>query len=115
MIEKIRVADFSPVPFGRYPTDGNFSGQRFRRERLKNAFQNSKNEKIQVDFNGIVPVGSSFLDESFGGLIRDEGMSFEEIWERLEIISDFPIYEIQIKNILQDAEEELKVNNSELG
>ena len=41
-------------------------------------------------------------------------MSFKEIWERLEIISDFPIYEIQIKNILQDAEEELKVNNREL-
>ena len=40
MIEKIRVADFSPVPFGRYPTDGNFSGQRFRREKLKNAFLN---------------------------------------------------------------------------
>ncbi len=106
MIEKIIIAEFSPVPFGRYPTDGNFSGQRFRREKLRNPFKDDNVELIQIDFNGIVPVGSSFLDESFGGLIRDEGMTFEQVWKKLEIISDFPLYKIQIENILHEAEKE---------
>lgn len=108
MIEKIKIVDFSPVPFGRYPTDGNFSGQRFRREKLRGPFNNNDIERVEVDFNGIVPVGSSFLDESFGGLIRDEGMTFEQVWRKLKIISDFPLYAIQIENILKEAESEVK-------
>lgn len=106
MIEKIRIAEFSPVPFGRYPTDGNFSGQRFRREKLRVPFKDDTVTSVQIDFNDIVPVGSSFLDESFGGLIRDEGMSFEQVWNKLEIISNFPLYKIQIENILREAEKE---------
>ena len=102
MIEKIRIVDFSPVPFGRYPTDGNFSGQRFRREKLRGPFNNNDIERVEVDFNGIVPVGSSFLDESFGG------MTLEQVWRKLKIISDFPLYAIQIENILKEAESEVK-------
>lgn len=103
MIHTVKVADFSITPFGRYPTDGKFSGQRFRREVLLPLFRNQNIDTIQVDFNGIIPVGSSFIDEAFAGLIRDEGLSFEQVWGRLTVISDFPLYEIQIKEFLNEV------------
>lgn len=104
-IREIKVKDFSPTPFGRYPTDGKFNGQRFRKEILKPAFTEiGENIKIKVDFNGIVPVGSAFLDEAFGGLVRDESISAATVLARLEIISDLPFYDIQVKQFIEEAQ-----------
>lgn len=106
----IKVAEFSKTPYGRTEEDGAYNGKRFRLQYLKPAYQSS-DEKISVDFNGTVPPGSSFLDEAFAGLIRYEGMKLDEVWNRLEIISDFPLYEIQIKDFL---DKEVGVKNDSI-
>lgn len=98
----IKVAEFSKTPYGRTEEDGAYNGKRFRLQHLKPAYGKNTTEKISVDFNDIVPPGSSFLDEAFAGLIRYEGMTLDEVWNRLEIISDFPLYEIQIKGFLDE-------------
>ena len=55
----IKVADFSKTPYGRTDEDGAFNGKRFRMQKLKPAFDSG--EKVDIDFNGVAPPGSSFL------------------------------------------------------
>ena len=73
------ATDFTPYPGGRYRSDGDFSGERFREELLRPAFSNAENETITVDLDGAAGFGSSFLEEAFGGLVRDCGFPVAEI------------------------------------
>lgn len=68
--------DFSQFPAGRYPGDGKFNGTRFRKEKLVPALEKARESSgvVKVDFDGVAGFGSSFLEEAFGGLIREEGM-----------------------------------------
>lgn len=62
--------DFSRYPAGRYIDDGPHSGQRFRDDFLKPILIN--NEKAVINLDGVRGYGSSFLEEAFGGLVREE-------------------------------------------
>lgn len=85
MTKTIRLAtDFNPFPFGRYPTHGDWSGQRFREEWLLPALKEEK--FLVVDLDGARGLSPSFLEEAFGGLVRS-GYSAKEILERLQIKS----------------------------
>lgn len=69
--------DFSSFPAGRYdPEDGSYTGQRFREKHLVPALRKlGEAERLEVVFDGVEGCGSSFLDEAFGGLVRDTGFS----------------------------------------
>lgn len=76
--------DFSEKPFGRFKSDGKFSGERFRDEFLIPAF-NEEQGKIIVYLDGVSRgYGSSFLEEAFAGLLRS-GIDYSEIKRRLVI------------------------------
>ncbi|UWR27354.1 STAS-like domain-containing protein [Sulfitobacter sp. S223] len=76
--------DFSRVPAGRYhPKDGNRTGERFRNEFLKK-FLDESEEEIKINLDGAVGYPSSFLEEAFGGLVRD-GFTLEVLKKRLSI------------------------------
>lgn len=75
------VEDFSAKPYGRYPDDGLGCGQYFRQKQLVPALR--KFENVHVILDGYNRYGRSFLDEAFGGLIREEGFSWEELKSRL--------------------------------
>lgn len=77
--------DFSKVPAGRYPSHGPNNGQRFRHEILIPQLKAA--ESVSVDLDGIEGVGSSFLEEAFGGLVR-EGFAPAELRKRLVIKSE---------------------------
>ena len=95
---------FSKTPFGRYTSDGPFSAEVFREDYLMPIFNKNHNEVVEIDFTGIsLSLGSSFLEEAFGGLVRN-GMSKEELLRRLKVESKFPIYEERIKAIIEKAE-----------
>ncbi len=73
MAIRISVAnDFTMTPGGRLIKEGPFSGEAFREEILLPAFLRAleDKEKLIVDLDGGYGYGSSFLDESFGGLAR---------------------------------------------
>ena len=73
---RIVIAEaFSPYPAGRYVADGEFNGTTFRQNYLVPALQTF--DRVEVVFDGVAGFGSSFLEEAFGGLIREEGMSKE--------------------------------------
>ena len=75
--------DFSEVPGGRHHEDGPHSGQRFREELLVPALR--KYDVVEVLLDNTEGYGSSFLDEAFGGLIRDEGFTRDELSGRLVV------------------------------
>ncbi len=97
--------DFSDVPSGRFPEDGEYNGQRFRQELLVPALRRS--ERVNVDIDHTEGYGSSFLEEAFGGLIRCEGFTKKELDTKLVIMSNQPRtvrYKRKIEQYLIKAE-----------
>lgn len=81
----IVVRDFGPVPYGRYPSDGEYNGTSFRKllaKELRNAIKHK--EVLTVVLDGYNRYGRSFLDEAFGGLIREENFTYEELKNHLK-------------------------------
>ncbi|MBC7199659.1 MAG: STAS-like domain-containing protein [Pseudomonas balearica] len=75
------VKDFNKKPYGRYPNDGEGCGQYFRQRVLAPALR--EHDKVHVILDGYNRYGRSFLDEAFGGLIRYEGFSWEDLQRKL--------------------------------
>ncbi len=104
MTEISIAEDFSKVPAGRYhPKDGNRTGQRFRDEFLEKLLRNG-NERITVILDGVVGLPSSFLEEAFGGLVRN-GYDFDTLKERLSIETSEERKKRHISQIWQYIEE----------
>ena len=64
--------DFSVTPGPRLITQGDFSGELFRKNILEKAYLNAKekNERITIILDGTFGYYDSFLEEAFGGLKR---------------------------------------------
>lgn len=73
--------DFAMSPGMRHRTDGPFSGEEFRESILAPAFR--ENDMIVVLIDTPVGLGASFLEESFGGLVRIFGL--DEVRRKLRI------------------------------
>lgn len=86
MIYKI-TEQFTNKPGGRYKSDGPLSGEEFRENELKRLIAENDGKKIMLDFDGGYGYGNSFLEESFGGLVR-EGISKEKILATFDFKSD---------------------------
>jgi len=80
------ATDFSKFPAGRFRSDGPNSGERFRDDLLVPALNNY--ERVVVVLDGAVGFGSSFIDEAFGGLVRNSGFTPSDLRKKLEIRSE---------------------------
>ncbi|TKT71421.1 DUF4325 domain-containing protein [Afipia massiliensis] len=80
------ATDFSRYPGPRYRRNGEFSGQAFREEKLIPALKEvqASGEVLIVILDDVAGYGSSFLEEAFGGLIR-EGFSEADLKRHLRI------------------------------
>lgn len=80
---KITIAsDFSEYPAGRYRDDGDYSGQVFREDVLEPKLL--KYEIVEVNLDGSMGYGSSFLEEAFGGLVRLKKFTKEALHKKLK-------------------------------
>lgn len=98
--------DFSFTPGPRYIDEGNFSGEDFRIKILFPKMEKAikENKTLVVDLDGTAGYGTSFLEESFGGLIRVNKLQFQDIIKYLEIVSEEEKYlEDDIFQYLEDA------------
>lgn len=96
--------DFSPVPSGRFPTDGPDSGARFREEFLRPALLTPGTITIRID--GTAGYHSSFLEEAFGGAVRLRYVTSNDFLSRLLLIyedNDFEMYKDMIEFFISDA------------
>ncbi|MGI9504689.1 MAG: STAS-like domain-containing protein [Geminicoccaceae bacterium] len=72
----------SEFPGGRYLKDGDASGQAFRERHLVPAFE--KFEIVHITLAGTAGYGSSFLEEAFGGLVRNHAFDASELRKRMK-------------------------------
>jgi len=93
------ATDFSRSPSGRVPADGPNSGQRFREEFLYPALEK---DQVEVVLDGVLTLGSSFLDEAFGGLVRERGLAPSELRRKLIIKSRLTTYVDRIWSYIED-------------
>lgn len=105
------VKDFYPKPYGRYNTDcptcDKSSGEAFRKKILAPAM--NQYDKVIVDLSGYNRYGRSFLDEAFGGLIREEGFTLEQVKSKISLNHDIlPTIVDLINERLASAEDERK-------
>lgn len=80
------ASQFSRVPAGRVRSDGPYSGERFRDEFLVPRLREGR--ALRIDFDGARGYGSSFLEEAFGGLIRNGFATADDLSQRLEFVSN---------------------------
>ncbi len=103
------LTDFSYTPGPRYIREGKDSGEEFRNTLLLIAIKKAieDDEILTVDLDGTAGYGRSFFEESFGGLIRIEGLDYKSIDSHLNIISDEePEWKTKIAAYLKKAYDE---------
>ncbi|MFB2890974.1 STAS-like domain-containing protein [Aeromonas veronii] len=108
----INVAkDFSPFPFGRNPSDSQNSGSRFREEVLKKYLVDGV-DTVVIDFSKVeIGVGSSFLEEAFGGLVR-QGVDADRLLNRVKVVGGMSTYASQINRFIERAKQQAKGNGN---
>jgi hypothetical protein len=79
--------DFSPNPGPRFRKQGAHSGEALRKK-LVAVLDRDSGATILIDLDGTKGIGSSFLDEAFGGLIRSERRSRDDILRRFKFRSE---------------------------
>jgi hypothetical protein len=109
MMVSINISeDFTKTPGARYIREGNFSGEEFRQKILLPKYKEcvSNNEKLEINFDGCYGYATSFLEEAFGGLVRE--LQVFNILNNIEIVSydDLSIMEL-IEEYVKEAENEI--------
>jgi hypothetical protein len=90
-MKTIKIAtDYSETPLGRYPADSEYNGTRFRDDFLCPALKTE--DEVVVDIDDVEGYGSSFLDEAFGGLVREGYFEVRDLERRLKIRCNDPDY-----------------------
>ncbi len=96
--------EYSDTPLGRYPEDGDYNGERFREEFLRPALKD--HEKVAVDIDDVEGYGSSFLEESFGGLVRKGYFTVDDLTKKLDIVfkdEEYRVYRDLIWRYIKEA------------
>lgn len=106
MIVTINIAqEYTKTPGGRFSKEGKFSGEDFRKKILLPRYKEavSQNKTLCIILDGGYGYGSSFLEESFGGLVREEGPIDINFFE---FVSDEePQLILDIRKYITDANE----------
>ena len=110
----INIADdFSKFPHGRYNSHGPFNGEKFRNdillEKIKKAI--NTNKKLSIHLDGARGYPISFIDEAFGGLVRECNLKAKDILGHIDICfknSIYEMYKYDIEESIKDAEAEVK-------
>lgn len=97
----VRVAsDFSRHPAGRHVTDGPYSGEAFRIKFIEPHLRAGK--ELLIDLDGARGYGSSFLEEAFGGLVR-QGFAASELQKKITLASKNASLKYEIADYISKA------------
>ena len=79
----IKFSDYTMFPGGRYSSDGEGNATDFRKKFLVPPLKD--NQYIVLNLDGVIGYPAAFLDEAFGGLVRDEGFDSKFVEEHIEL------------------------------
>jgi len=108
----VRMKDFSETPGGRYRDDGPASAQEFREDVLVPALQSNADE-VEVDLSGVEGFACSFLEEAFGGAVRELGL--EEVKSKISFVTSEPGIFNDIEETRRFIEEAGRIEESDKG
>lgn len=103
------VKEYTDKPGARYESQGSNSGQKFRDTILYSKFLEAieKNEQLIVNLDGGYGYGSSFLEETFGGLVRrlkkENNDNYKKVSEIIIISNDNKTWIEKIKGYIKEA------------
>lgn len=92
---------FSKMPCVRRRADGPKSGEEFREDVLLKELR--EHDKVIVDLDGVLSLGSSFLDEAFGGLVREGYFTPDQLKKKLTIRFELQSYVDEAWNYINTA------------
>lgn len=95
------VAEFTRYPAGRFKIHGPYTGEGFRDDILIPALE--AHPHVTIDFDDVMGLGSGFLEETFGGLIR-KGYTVADLRTRLELVGCLPSDVERAWGFMEDAE-----------
>jgi hypothetical protein len=100
--------DFSPTPIGRTRKTGDQNAVDFRSDILipKLLEAEKRGEVLEVLLDGVFAYTSSFLEEAFGGLLRDPRVDANLVKNHLRVICNSRAYEAARRDAnkyIQDA------------
>lgn len=98
---------YTDLPGGRYRLNGSFSGEEFRDDILIKLLEKciKNEEELIINLDGVYGFPPSFLEETFGGLIRCCNYTEKELRRTLKFISkDEPALISDIFSYIEDAE-----------
>lgn len=105
--------DFSRYPGGRYKDDGEFSGEAFRDDLLVPALRDAQQNHtiVVVEIDGAAGYPASFLEEAFGGLVRERYFSARELGQLLKVKAGalFDSYRILAERYIREAQPRAQV------
>ncbi len=80
--------DFSDTPGGRSRKEGEYSGEEFRDVVLAPIYKEclANGEILCIDFDDCFGFGTSFLEEAFGGLVRE--YKYKDVWNHIKLIAN---------------------------
>ena len=108
MYKIIISKEFSETPGARHREEGAHSGEEFREEMLIPKYMEAvkNNSKLVVDLDGCYGFATSFLEESFGGMVRV--LKQKGILNNIGIIcTEDETLESLIQDYVREAEERL--------
>ncbi len=98
---------FTRRPGPRYKDRGAFSGEEFREKELIPMVK--RGEPVEIDLDGTLWYGSSFLEEAFGGLIRETKISADDFRRLFSFKSDEDrSYITEIMEYVAEADAEVR-------
>lgn len=82
--------EYTRCPGARYESEGDYSGERFRNDYLAPMLKAALEAgvKLEVVLDGSAGYSTSFIEESFGGLIRTDHFTLQEVKDNIIIISN---------------------------
>lgn len=104
--QTISVAkQYSRHPAGRVDADGPFNGKKFLERLLLPTFQRCREagRTLRVELDGVAGYGSSFLEEAFGGLVREAGLPANQILGTLQLVTEDDGLREEVLEYMQDA------------
>ena len=99
--------DFTRVTGGREPNEGSGDGRSFREDFLVPALKQA--DEVHIDMRGCQGLAWVFLDEAFGGLIRENKFSQAELQKKLTFNDDksYRTYVSSVWDMIDEASQEI--------
>ena len=105
---RINVAKhFTKLPGLRYVRLGPFSGEEFRKKFLEEPLRSGKSVVVELD--GVRGYGSSFLEEAFGGVVRELDLDINDALNRLKVDTSVESWRLDVDEYIRTAKAKRRV------